>query len=146
MVSSGLNALVLANGADWLVGPPIILKYIVTKEKSPFHNVAISLDKVPFVTHTPSSKDFDTFSLQILKVMECTILDTFVNLPLPSASAALWAVGWNSNFVWGDSFSGRCSIEWHYDFVQLLSIIFEPGPCNIRDFSKKMVSSTASHS
>jgi hypothetical protein len=135
-----MNSLVLAGGAGWLIGSPIILKYVVLDKRTPFQYISSSLLEVPFFNYEPTDHNFDTFSYQALQILKCTLLDTFLNLPLPSTSASLWTVGWNSNFQWGDNFSGRCSIEWHYEFVQLMSLIFMPGTCVVRDFNQKMVS------
>ena len=137
--------MVLQNSADWRTGPPIVLKYVNLQKKSPFHKISGEFDSYPFLTFVDHESEFDSFSKQILQIVASTIIDSFLNLSVPFTSAALWAVGWVSNFKWVDSFSGRCSIEWNYQFFQLLSLIFVPGTCLVRSFADRMVSFSAFH-
>ena len=49
MLVKGLNILVLADGVDWSIGTPIVLKYITLLGKSPFHNVSAAYSDIPFI-------------------------------------------------------------------------------------------------
>ena len=103
--------------AGWPKANVITLKYLTNSGRQLFNNAGdIVRDDVRFAFKALSPNcTIDLVDIRVIQMLESSLLDVVLHLPVLGRPSNLWALGWDPEFKWGKTLPPRCA----FDFAEL---------------------------
>ena len=133
VVASCMDRIVETESKGWPLSDVISLKYLTLAGNQLFDKAGkLVQNDARFVFKELASKHvFDNSEVRVLQMLESSLLDVVLHLPVMDRPSNLWALGWDASFKWSQTMPPRCA----YEFVELFgAIVFclinsETGEC-----------------
>ena len=120
-IASCLDSIVKKESGGWPLSDIISLKYLTSDGNQLFNKAGeyVTSDSRFIFKLLPVDCINDQGEIRVLQMLESSILDVVLHLPVLDKPSNLWALGWNPDFKWSETLPPRCA----FDFAELLNII-----------------------
>jgi hypothetical protein len=141
VIAVSMDKIVNSEINGWPNSHVISLKFLTMDGARLFNNAGILIagDDRFVIKSLPSNCTIDITDIRVLQMLESSLIDIVLHLPVMDRPSNLWALGWDPDFKWSKTLPPRCA----FDFAELLNIlvlsIFETDTGDYKSFHHSWV-------
>ena len=128
--------------SGWPIYHVISLKYLTLSGNRLFNNAGdLILRDDRFVLKLLSPNcTVDITDIRVMQMLESSLLDVVLHLPVLDRPSNLWSLGWDSEFKWGKTLPPRCAFDFAELFGTIVLCMFDPDTGDYKSFHHSWVS------
>ena len=136
-----MNGIVSREQDGWPQAHIISLKFLTIDGNRLFNRAGSAIkddDRFYFKTLPPESIR-DVTDSRVLDMLESSIVDSVLHLPILDNPSNLWSLGWDGKFTWGSALPPRCGFDFMELWANVVYSIIDSSTGNYRSFHHSWV-------